>query len=138
VSTALAHADPAELRHVHARLAAAVTSKDARALHTGLAASVPDEMAARMLDDAAHRVSGRGVPAAAAELYELAESLTPPEQTEDRRRRRFDAARCLFEAGESQEARRLLEAQIAGLEPGPERARSLQLLGQIVGRSASW
>jgi DNA-binding CsgD family transcriptional regulator len=138
VSTALAHADPAELRHVHARLAAAVTSKDARALHTGLAASVPDEMAARMLDDAAHRVRGRGVPAGAAELYELAESLTPPEQTEDRRRRRFDAARCLFEAGESQEARRLLEAQIAGLEPGPERARSLQLLGQIVGRSASW
>jgi DNA-binding CsgD family transcriptional regulator len=91
-----------------------------------------------MLDDAAHRVRGRGVPAAAAELYELAESLTPPEQTADRRRRRFDQARCLFEAGESQEARRLLEAQIAGLEPGPERARSLQLLGQIVGRSASW
>ncbi len=137
-STALARSDSQQLRRVHGRLAGAVTSEEARARHAGLAAAAPDDEVARMLDDAAQRVRARGAPAAAAELLELAASLTPPEQTSERWRRRFDSARNLFDAGESQVARRLLEEQIESLEPGPERARSLQLLGQVVGRSASW
>ena len=137
-STAVARSDPGRLRDVHARLASAVTSDDARARHAGLAASEPDDHVAGMLDDAARRVRGRGAPAAAAELFELAASLTPPDRTSDRRRRLLDAARSLFDAGESQTARRLLQEQIEALGPGPERARWLQLLGQAVGRFASY
>jgi DNA-binding CsgD family transcriptional regulator len=138
VSTAIARSGPDELRDAHARLAAAVTSEDARARHAGLAASEPDDEVAGILDEAARRVRGRGAPAAAAELFELAASLTPPGRTSDRRRRLLDAARSLFDAGESQMARRLLEEQIEALGPGPERARWLQLLGQAVGRFASY
>ena len=69
-------------------------------------------------------------------------SSSPPHSPRPSRRpigrRRFDSARSLFDAGESQVARRMLEEQIESLEPGPERARSLQLLGQVVGRFASY
>ena len=97
---------PRSSEGVHGRLAGAVTSEEARARHAGLAAAEPDDEVARMLDDAAQRVRSRGAPAAAAELFELAASLTPPEQTSERWRRRFDSARSLFDAGESQVARR--------------------------------
>jgi DNA-binding CsgD family transcriptional regulator len=137
-STVLARSDPATLRAVHARLATAVTSEEARARHTGLAAAGPDAAAARALEDAAHRAASRGAPGAAAELLELARALTPAGDTADRGRRAFDAARCHFDAGETDSARVLLEEHAPTLDPGAERARALQLLGQVLARSASF
>ncbi len=73
-----------EHRHrVHRRLSEVVDDDEERARHLALAADGPDEAAATALEDAAGRARARGSTAAAAELCELAERLTPPDRVAD-------------------------------------------------------
>jgi DNA-binding CsgD family transcriptional regulator len=83
------------------------------------------------LDDAARSAAGRGAPASAAEVFELAVSLTPEDQPADAFRRRLAAARQLDVAGETRAAVASLEQLIATAAPGLERARALSQLAWL-------
>jgi DNA-binding CsgD family transcriptional regulator/tetratricopeptide (TPR) repeat protein len=134
----LARADPSVIRDVHAQLARVVSSDEARARHLGLAANAADEAAADALEVAAESARSRGAPIAAAQMLERARDLTAPDRRDKAASRIYLAARCHFEAGETQRARTLLEEQVRSLEPGPRRAPSLQLLAQVLARSSSF
>ena len=134
----LARAEPSLIRDVHVRLAAVVDSDEARARHLGLAALGADSQAADALEAAAAAARHRGAPIAAAQMLERACVLTPADRRGAATRRTYKAAQCHFEAGETQRARTLLEEQAPSLDPGPDRALALQLLGQVLARSASF
>jgi DNA-binding CsgD family transcriptional regulator len=110
-----------ERRQLHARLAAVVADPEERARHLALAATKPSAVVAAELEDAAARAAGRGAPATAAELLELAVRLTPPEHAEDARRRSLDAARRHYAAGDAARARQLLEELLRETPEGGER-----------------
>ena len=86
---------------------------------------------ASSLETAARRAESRGAPPAAAELYERAVRLTPPEARKDVLRRTIDQAFCTFQSGDGRRARALLDAVVAELEAGPERARALISLARV-------
>src|SRR4029450_12581293 len=89
----------------------------------GAAASV-----ARALDEASQLAAGRGGSAPAAELAEFAAALTPPDDASAGRRRRLQAARLRLLSGEGERARTILEALLAEVPHGVERADVLFLL----------
>jgi DNA-binding CsgD family transcriptional regulator len=132
-SGAYAATEPATRRALHAAIAERVSEPEERARHLALAATGPDETVAAALDDAAQRAESRGAPAAAAELFERAVRLTPPGRTSDARRRMTDAARCVYQSGDSRRAREMLEALVGAIERGSERARALVLLALVRG-----
>ena len=132
-SGAYAAVDPPRRRELHAAAAARVSDSEERARHLALAARGPDETVARALEDAARRAQSRGAPPAAAELYERAARLTPPERATDIARRTMDAAFSIFQCGDSRRARELLDSVVAGTEPGPLRARALIRLSLVRG-----
>jgi DNA-binding CsgD family transcriptional regulator len=126
--TVLGLAQPAELRRAHAALAAATTSRDARARHLGLAAEVPDESVARTLVEAAAGARGRGATIDAAALYLEAGRQTPAERVDRRLERARLAAECLFvDLSEMVQADRILETAVAAAPPGPGHAEALSL-----------
>jgi ATP/maltotriose-dependent transcriptional regulator MalT len=124
-------AAPAERRDVHVRLAALAGDAEERARHLALAATAPDEAVAAALESAAAQALSRGAPSAAAELLEEARALTPTGHDADAARRAVDAAWLHFAAGDAQRARALVEEALAGLPPGPERARAQLVLGRV-------
>jgi len=71
----------------------------------------------------------RGAPATAAELLELAVSVTPGDAADDARRRRVSAGRLLALAGETRAAQAIWNDLAAGMPPGPKRAEVLAHLG---------
>ena len=85
------------------------------------------------LEQAARRAQARGAPPAAAELYEAAARLTPPEREREVQLRTVDAAFCIFQCGDGRRARDLLEGVVAGLPAGPDRARALIRLALVRG-----
>ena len=119
-------------RSIHRRLAESVGDVEERARHLALAATAPDGEIAAALDEAAQKAAARGAPEAAAELNKQAARLTPPDDVDAARRRRIEAARLSFVAGDSARARRLLDELLRELPPGPERARLLVLLANIL------
>ena len=129
-AAAYASAGPAERRDVHAALAAHVRPEE-RARHLALAADGPDAQVAAALDDAAGLARARGAPAEAAELLEEARRLTPAEAVADALRREVEAAEHHFEAGDARRARVLLDAAVAELPAGVERARALIGLARV-------
>ena len=108
-------------RAVHRTLAGVVPDIEERARHLALAAEGPDAAAALELDRAADRAAGRGATATAAELCELAVSLTPEDPAASRRRR-LGAARFHRLAGDQERAAALLERLLPEVPPGGERA----------------
>ena len=130
-SGAYAAADPSLRRELHTRAGARVTDPEERARHLALAATGPDEAVAGALEAAAQRAESRGAPPAAAELYELAMRLTPPEARHDVLRRTMEAGFCVFQCGDGRRARVLLDGVVAELEPGPDRARALINLARV-------
>jgi DNA-binding CsgD family transcriptional regulator len=80
------------------------------------------------LDSAAEIARGRGAPAAAAELVELAVSLAGDNDPT----RKIRCAAHYFVAGDPSRARRILDTVISGLPPCPTRAEALHQLGLIV------
>ena len=134
----LTRAGPARIREIHARLAAAGCSDEARARHLGLAAQGPNAVAAEALEAAAERAWKRGAPVTAAEMLEQARDLTPATNKEGAAHRSFEAARCYAEAGDKGRAWTLLEQAMETRPTGIARARVLQLLGQVRAWSASF
>jgi DNA-binding CsgD family transcriptional regulator len=135
-AAALTGAAPARIREIHATLASAGCSDEARARHLGEAAEGTNALASDALEAAADRARVRGAPVTAAEMLERARELTPSE--EQATLRAIEAARCYAEAGDTRQASALLE-QVMKTEPtGIARARVLQLVGQVRAWSASF
>jgi DNA-binding CsgD family transcriptional regulator len=125
-------------RHaVHRRLASVVREPEEHARHLALATPEPDEVVARVLEEAANRAGSRGALAAAAELAERAVSLTP-ERGDVRIRRRLDALHYRMLAGELAESRPELVALIADAPSGDLRARALVRLGEVHQATGEW
>jgi DNA-binding CsgD family transcriptional regulator/tetratricopeptide (TPR) repeat protein len=113
-------------RTMHRRLATVVSEPELRARHLALADPVGEPETLSALDEAADIARGRGAPAAAAELLELAISLGGATE-----RRRIQLAQCLFDSGDLRRARDTLEAAIADMAPGSSRAEALQRLAMV-------
>ena len=122
---------PARKRELHAAAARVVRRPEERARHRALASSGRSARVAAELEAAAESAAGRGAPATAAELFELAASLTPDHDQARSRQRRLDAARQLALAGETRAAMASLERLVASAPPGPQRADALIQLGEL-------
>src|SRR5439155_18644826 len=108
-----------------------VEDPEERARHLGLATDDPDGSVALALEEAARLAFARGAPDAAAGLFEHAARLTPPEDADASNRRLLEAARSHDNAGQTGEARSLLE-QLASAPISPAgRLQVLLLLGQV-------
>jgi DNA-binding CsgD family transcriptional regulator/tetratricopeptide (TPR) repeat protein len=112
-------------RRVHRMLAGVVDDAGERARHLALAAPGPDEDVAGEVERAGIRARTRGARAEAADLLELAGSLTPADRLDDWGRRLTQAALCHHEAGSGTAARKLLGEVVAGLPAGRARAEAL-------------
>jgi len=124
-------ATPWRRREAHARLAAVADDEEERARHLALAAEGPDAAVAAALDAAAPYALGRGAPAAAAELSEIAAALTPPGDPSARRRRRLAAAEAHRLAGDRDRARAILDELLAEAPLGEQRADVLFALARV-------
>lgn len=118
----------AERRRLHRRLAEVVSDPEERARHLALGAEGPDKEVADALEDAARQAAGRGAPAAAAELAELAVRLTPTSERGRLLERRVDLAGYHLPAGELDTAASMLEQLVEELSHGGARADALVLL----------
>ncbi|MEX1009365.1 MAG: AAA family ATPase [Acidimicrobiia bacterium] len=120
-----------ERRDAHRRLADACNGGEERARHFALAAKGPDERVAMALEDAAAQATRRGAPDAAAELAELARSLTPDGRPHDVFRRCTIAGQARFAAGDSVRAlEHLVEAESVAA-PGSERGGARWRLARV-------
>jgi len=119
-------ATPASRRAVHRILAATEIEPELKARHLALATASSDETTLKALDAAADAARGRGAPAAAAELLDLAIGLGG-----DKPWRRIRAAGDHFYAGNTDHAERLLTPMIDQLRPGMLRGIALNLLAAI-------
>ena len=116
-------ATPGQRRAMHRSLSETVMLPELRARHMAFAASSADPTTLRALDAAAVAASGRGAPAAAAELVELAIGLGG-----DTPERRIRAADHHMHAGDLQHAYKLLGEVIDSVPRGMHRAMALNLL----------
>jgi len=132
-SGAYAAIDASVRRDLHARAGSEVADPEERARHLALAATGPDEGVASALEAAAARADARGAPPAAAELYERAVRLTPPDARGDVLRRTMHAGFSIFQSGDGPRARMMLDEVVSELEPGPDRARALINLARVRG-----
>jgi DNA-binding CsgD family transcriptional regulator len=133
-ASVLDEATPARRREIHARLVEIVEEPEQRVRHLAAAADGPDDSVAAALDDAAARASSRGAHPAAAELAELALSLTDPRDVACRARRAGIAGRLLSNVGDAVSGRRLMVLAIELLPPGNDRAAAIEMLLD----SAAW
>ncbi len=132
-STVYAGASTDERRAVHRALADRATDPEERARHLALSSEGPDASIAAALDDAARLARARGAPDSAAELADLACTLTPPADAAGIVRRGVEAAGHLFDAGDAIRAQELLLEMAAATPRGPARADVLWRLAD-----ASW
>jgi DNA-binding CsgD family transcriptional regulator len=115
-------ASPADRRAAHRRLAAVVCGPEARARHLAFGAEGSDETVACELENAARMAAHRGACDTAAELAELAITLSPLARPEDTQRRIILAAEQRFEASDPARACSLLESVVHSMPAGPARA----------------
>ena len=130
-SAVAAEASERERRDAHRRLAGAAVDDVSRARHLALATSGPDEDVAQALEQAARETTRRGAPDSAAELAELARTLTPDGRPHDAYRRCTVAGEARFAAGDSARALELFIEATTLAAPGPERAEALWHLGRV-------
>lgn len=128
-SAVLGAIPPARRRQLHALAAASGVNAEEKARHLALSADSPSDEIAAGLDEAARLAELRGAPATAAELFELAASLTPGDHADDRHKRLLDAGRLLAVAGETRAAAALLRRLADTAPSGPRRAEALARLG---------
>ncbi|HEX6399813.1 MAG TPA: AAA family ATPase, partial [Actinomycetota bacterium] len=126
-STVYDSASADERRGAHARLAEVASDSEERARHLAMSASGPSEEVAEALDGAAAHARNRGAPLAAAELFELAATLTPP-SSDLVLARRLQSASNLYDAGDAQGARDMVGGLLPRLDPTPARADTLRAL----------
>jgi DNA-binding CsgD family transcriptional regulator len=120
-------------RRLHARLADLELDLEERARHLAIAADGPDEAVASALDAAVAHAGARGAAQAAAELAELAVTLTPGDAREDLDRRRIATAEYCRYAGDLTKATTFLDEAIASCPPGAVRADALTRLAGVRG-----
>jgi DNA-binding CsgD family transcriptional regulator len=130
-STVYLQAGERDRRQIHRRLASLLDDPEEQARHLALATDQPDAAVAVALDQAAQHARTRGAPDAAAELADIASTLTPPADETDLRRRRLASAEYHFDAGDAQRAHQMLRDTIASSPPGLERARMLYRLASM-------
>jgi len=124
---------PSDLRRaVHWRLGEIAPTEEERARHLALSTEKPDDYVAGALDKAARAAANRGAPGVAAELTELAVRLTPTAQLPAMWRRRTRANSYLLRAGDWARAQGDLEALIAQMPAGRDRAQALSVLAVIL------
>jgi hypothetical protein len=121
---------PETVCSVHRRIAAHVKDPEERARHLALGAEGADASVAEALDDAAHQAANRGAPNVAAELEELAASLTPDDAVGDRRRRTLDAAQSWSLSGDLQRRIAIASAMLTDSLTPQERADTLLFLAE--------
>ena len=131
-STHYESAPRARRRETHRRLAEVAADREERARHLAIAADGPEEGVAVALDAAVTHAESRGAVPAAAELAARAVLLTPRSSRVRLHRRRLEAARLAFAAGDLLTAVRLLEEALTSARPGEERAETLLELGLAV------
>jgi DNA-binding CsgD family transcriptional regulator len=119
-------ATPANRRAMHRALAAIETEPELKARHLALATASSDDTTLKALDAAADAARGRGAPAVAAELLDLAIGLGG-----DKPWRRIRAAGDHFYAGNTDHAESMLTPMIDQLRPGMLRGIALNLLAAI-------
>lgn len=122
---------PARHRDLHAIAARLTRTPEERARHRALAVAGRSAPVAAELDEAGRGAAARGAPVVAAELFELAASVTPEHDQAGGRPRLLDAARQLAISGETRAARALLTQLVGSMSPGPERARALSQLSRL-------
>jgi hypothetical protein len=127
--TAYAALPPSRQRAVHRHLAALVSDPEERARHLAAAITRPDSEVSATVELGAAAARARGAPSAAAELYEAAAALTPPECAGAAARRRLDAARCHFAAGSVHRGSALCTRVATDSEEGDLRGEALAVLG---------
>jgi DNA-binding CsgD family transcriptional regulator len=115
-------ASPADRRAAHRRLAAVARSPEARARHLAFGAEGSDEAVASELENAARMAAHRGACDTAAELAELAATLSPLAQPKETQRRIILAAEQRFEASDPARACSLLQSVVHSIPAGPARA----------------
>ena len=122
---------PARRRAVHRRLADLSGDAEERARHLAAAATRPDASVSAAIEKGAAAAAGRGAPAAAAELFEVAARQEPdPERAVTRR---LAAAEFHAAAGNGRRATAIADELIESLPPGPQRAQALVLRAQSEG-----
>jgi DNA-binding CsgD family transcriptional regulator len=121
----------ARRQRLHGRLAACVGDPEEQARHLARGRSSPDEMAASRIEDAADMAVRRGAPESAAELFEAAARLTPPDLPDDLARRMLYGADALSVAGDLGGARSLATRALEAGRTPSLRARALLLLGSL-------
>ncbi len=131
-------ATPTRRRDLHARLAGRVGHAEERARHLALAASEPDEVVARALDDACGTARSRGAVDAAARLKREALRLTPPARAEAVGRRGAELGELLFAAGDTPGARVALRTVVDGTPAGVVRSTALAVLGMVRWFEGAW
>src|SRR5581483_5671566 len=124
-STVYGSASRERRREVHRLLASAVEEPEERARHLALAADGPDAEVAASLEAAARDANARGA-------AELAWRLTPASEPRSRATRRLTLCEYVFRAGDTREARRLAEELVGSEQPGPLRARALELIARML------
>lgn len=129
-------ADPAHRREVHRGLAGTVGDEEG-ARHLALASVDPDEQVASALESVAARTRIRGDRVVSAQLFEDAARLTPKEDATARARRTLAGAGAMFEAGDSETARTLLEAVVADPPEGDLGAEARWRLGTVLAETGS-
>ena len=128
----------ARRRQLHTRLATIVDDPEERARHLALSVEGPDAAVAGALEEAAVLAGSRGAPQSAAELWEMARRATPKDRSEDLQRRTHEAGLAHYECGDTSLARNVLEQAVNLSTHGPDRARVLLDLGQVVAAEEGW
>jgi DNA-binding CsgD family transcriptional regulator len=122
---------PTARREIHNQLAELVDDREERARHLVLGAGAPSETVACAAESGAALSRGRGSWETAAELFEHAARLTPPERSPLAQRRTIAAAEHHIHAGDRQRARMILEDVLADPLEGGLRAEALRLLAEV-------
>lgn len=121
-SAVLGALPPARRRALHALAAQSAADPEERARHHALSGEAASATIAAELDEAARIAEHRGAPTVAAELLELAASLTPADLADDAHRRMLGAGRLLGVAGETRAAAAVFTQLAATTQAGPRRA----------------
>lgn len=130
-SVAYGLVSPDERRRAHRRIAEATPDPEERARQLGLGTETADEAVAALLEEAAGTAAARGGSEAAAELYQLAATLTSADLRDTRDRRLFEAGKHSVLVGDVKQGRSLLKDLVDNSRPGPERARARLALADI-------
>jgi DNA-binding NarL/FixJ family response regulator len=126
---------PARRQQTHRRLATVTLDVDEGARHLALATDVPNEEVASRLEDAARRTLIRGDRIVSAQLFQDAARLTPEHESTQRARRMLSGAGAIFEAGDTETARELLE-QIVDATSEPDLAAEARWrLGTVLAKT---